>query len=208
MKKNGEFVGVDEKFIPEDEKYVEDSILGNKEESKKKVKKIAKAVGIGYLVWIGLALVIVLTIAIFTITQFSKFSKMGQGLFTQFDGKQSEILNEANSLQSEILNTVNNVQSGIKDAQKQSEISTFNNPFEIYSGTSSKLFATSLLDKVVTNNKTNSDKIITVEYGDIITTNTDEIVELKKSFESGKDYEISLDYNEEGFVNKVTIENV
>ena len=31
MKKNGEFVGVDEKFIPEDEKYVDESLLGNKE---------------------------------------------------------------------------------------------------------------------------------------------------------------------------------
>ena len=39
MKKNSEYVGVDEKFIPEDEKYVKDSVLGNREESKNKIKK-------------------------------------------------------------------------------------------------------------------------------------------------------------------------
>ena len=35
MKKNGEFVGVDEKFIPEDEKYVDESLVGDKEKAKK-----------------------------------------------------------------------------------------------------------------------------------------------------------------------------
>ena len=40
MKKNSEYVGVDEKFIPEDEKYVKDSVLGNREESKNKIKKV------------------------------------------------------------------------------------------------------------------------------------------------------------------------
>ena len=39
MKKNGEYVGVDEKFIPENEKYVDYSILGSKQESKQKIKK-------------------------------------------------------------------------------------------------------------------------------------------------------------------------
>lgn len=32
MKKNSECVGVDEKFILEDEKYVKDSVLGNNEQ--------------------------------------------------------------------------------------------------------------------------------------------------------------------------------
>ena len=28
MKKNGQYVGVDEKYIPEEEKYVDESLLG------------------------------------------------------------------------------------------------------------------------------------------------------------------------------------
>ena len=42
MKKNGEYVGVDEKFIPENEKYVDESILGNKEETEEKIKSYVK----------------------------------------------------------------------------------------------------------------------------------------------------------------------
>ena len=49
MKKNGEYVGVDEKFIPEDEKYVDESLLEIKEESTRKIKKTAKTIVIGYI---------------------------------------------------------------------------------------------------------------------------------------------------------------
>ena len=61
MKKNGEYVGVDEKFIPENEKYVDESILGNKEEKDRKVKKGIKfllgAYGIGIVIWIVILLI-------------------------------------------------------------------------------------------------------------------------------------------------------
>lgn len=39
MKRKGDFVGVDEKFIPEDEKYVDESLLGDQEKSKRKIKR-------------------------------------------------------------------------------------------------------------------------------------------------------------------------
>ena len=32
MKKNGEYVGIDEKYVSENEKYVDESLLGNKEQ--------------------------------------------------------------------------------------------------------------------------------------------------------------------------------
>lgn len=78
----------------------------------------------------------------------------------------------------------------------------------MYSGTSSKLIVTTLLDNVVTNNKKNSDKIITVIYNETTTTEPNEIVELKQSFEQGKKYEVMLDYNTNGLANKVTIKDI
>lgn len=75
-KKNGEYVGVDEKYIPEDEKYVDESLLGNKEESKRKIKKVAKGVGIGYIIYVSLILIIGLVIFI------TVFRFMG-GIFKQ-----------------------------------------------------------------------------------------------------------------------------
>ena len=64
MKKNSEYVGVDEKFIPEDEKYVKDSVLGNREESKNKIKKGLK-IGLGvYAIWVLLAIVFLVVVVV------------------------------------------------------------------------------------------------------------------------------------------------
>ena len=81
MSKNGQYVGVDEKYIPEDEKYVDNNLNNeikndvhnmyqgakeyvsdkdNQEKMKnagKKSLKIAKGLGIGYLVFVGIVIV-------------------------------------------------------------------------------------------------------------------------------------------------------
>lgn len=54
MKKNAEYVGVDEKYIPEEERYVE----GNS----KKDAKILKGVGIGYLTFITFIFIAVIAV--------------------------------------------------------------------------------------------------------------------------------------------------
>ncbi len=82
MKKNAEFVGVDEKYIPEDEKYVDESILGNKEETreylknaKKKGIKVAKGVAIGYICFIVLIFVFVICVAVGIFIRSAKFEE-------------------------------------------------------------------------------------------------------------------------------------
>ena len=68
MKKNGEFVGVDEKFIPENEKYVDESLLGDKEKSKKTAKKFVK----GYLIFFVIFTIFAISLPIVMITQTRK----------------------------------------------------------------------------------------------------------------------------------------
>ena len=85
------------------------------------------------------------------------------------------------------------------------EINKFNNVFEMYVGTEYGMSVGNLLDKVVTNNKTEKNHIITVIYGDKTTTDPNEIVSIKKSLEKWGEYEVSLDYDDNGFANKVTI---
>ncbi|MBR3897669.1 MAG: hypothetical protein IKJ43_00115 [Bacilli bacterium] len=85
------------------------------------------------------------------------------------------------------------------------DISSFNNDLELFTGTNSGMFVSNLLDNVITKNKTDKDHVITVIYGEINTTDTDEIRQLKTNFEDFKNYEVSLDYDSDGFVNKVTI---
>lgn len=197
MRKNGEFVGVDEKFIPENEKYVDESLLGNKEETKKTIKKVAKGFGIGYLVFIGIFLVIFIGMFIFA---GSFIFKVGKTVDKQIDnfGSQTDGVG----------GFIGSIESQIQSQVSQQEVDSFNRDFERYSGTSSRLFVTTLLDNVVTNNKKNSDKIITVIYNGTTTTDPNEIVELKPSFEQGKDYEVMLDYGTNGLVNKVTIKDI
>ena len=61
MKKNAHYVGVNDKYIPEEEKYVDDT---------KSIKNIRKY-NIGYLVFMGIMLTIVISIFIFVfITMF------------------------------------------------------------------------------------------------------------------------------------------
>ncbi len=85
--------------------------------------------------------------------------------------------------------------------------SIFNNSFEMATGTSYGLQVSNLLDDVITSNNKNKTHLITVSYGSTITSDASELRELKKSFDSWTQYEVFLDYDENGYVNQVNIEN-
>lgn len=87
------------------------------------------------------------------------------------------------------------------------DIRFFNNGIEMYSGTQYGTSISYLLDKIITSNKTNKEHIITVVYGSINTTDDSEIRNIKKQLDKWTEYEVILDYDEVGFINKVTIEN-
>lgn len=84
----------------------------------------------------------------------------------------------------------------------------FNNKFEFYVGTNLGTQVSSLIDEIITNNKTNEKYIITVIYDSVNTTNPDEIKNIKTDFNTFDKAEISLDYDESGYVNKITIEKI
>ena len=84
MKKNGEFVGVDEKFIPENEKYVDESLLGDKENA----KKVAKRFGIGYLAIMFVPIVIFIIMSFVMTSRFNNFGSRTNYHFEQYQGTQ------------------------------------------------------------------------------------------------------------------------
>ncbi len=89
------------------------------------------------------------------------------------------------------------------------ERESFNNTFEMYTGTKDKFFVDILLDKVVENNKKDSFHTITVVYNDTSTSNPDEIVNIKQSLKDfPTEYEIGLDYNGDGVVYRVVISDI
>ncbi len=86
------------------------------------------------------------------------------------------------------------------------DVNSFNSKYEMYPKITSKFFLTNILDDVVTNNKKNTKHLITIEYQDIKTDNPSLIVSLKKNLED-KTYELNFDYDKDGYINIITIED-
>lgn len=101
-----------------------------------------------------------------------------------------------------------NIETKTTKMKEKFNKSSFNSKFEIRSGTKYKSSIEYLLDDVITNNKTNKDMLITVIYKDKETTDPDSIVEIKHSLNDRSKYEVKLDYDDDGYVNKITIEDI
>lgn len=89
---------------------------------------------------------------------------------------------------------------------------SFNSTFEINQGTKSGMFAKSQVDNIIKNNKKDKEHLIEVIFdGTSYGTDPSNISNVKnnlREFNENKfqEYEISLDYDDNGYVNKVTIE--
>ena len=90
---------------------------------------------------------------------------------------------------------------------KEWEVTKFNNGFLNYNGTKSGFWVKDYLDDIVDSNKTNKSHIITVVYNDIKTSDSTEIINMKKSIDENKKYEVIVDYDENGFFYLMTIED-
>ena len=90
---------------------------------------------------------------------------------------------------------------------KEWEVTKFNNGFLNYNGTKSGYWVKDYLDDIVDSNKTNKSHIITVVYNDIKTSDSTEIINMKKSIDENKKYEVIVDYDENGFFYLMTIED-
>ena len=88
------------------------------------------------------------------------------------------------------------------------DVDSFNTPYEVDAGKRSGFFLASTLDDIVTNNKTNKKHIITVSYKDVTTTDEAEIKKIRNGLSSHKNYDVSLDYDSKGYVNKFTIADI
>jgi len=198
---------------------IEDQPIGNKTPRDRKV-----------LILIVIALVVVMIfigIKIFSaFSPFNLFSKTTDKVF----GAQEEIIGEESKnffekifslLNKEIdkqladeetnakdfENIQQNVENLIQNSNDKFNISRFNGTLELFKGSNSGMQLKRLLEEVITNNKTEERKII-VKYNEIETQNVDEIQNLKLSVKDSNNFEVTFDYDEEGYINKATIEKV
>lgn len=96
----------------------------------------------------------------------------------------------------------------ITDTRSNFNIKSFNNSFEVFAGTKSKMGLESRMNDLITSNKTNSEHLIELIF-DNISYGTDEakIKEIKNSLKDDLDYELSFDYDEDGYINKFIVES-
>lgn len=88
---------------------------------------------------------------------------------------------------------------------KYSEHDVFAYNMHYSSGNKQALFVKSMLDATINSNKTHNEKKITVKYKDISTTDPDKILDIEKELDMYETYDVLLDYDDDGFVNVLTI---
>lgn len=211
MKKNGQYVGVDEKYIPEDEKYLDKEENNefvdmvnkgintaknyiNDKDNQEKIKKtgkkglkILKGISIGYLLFLGFITLMIIVIFVFVIINMFNTNK-----------RVEDFKNNSNEM-------VDRMNDNINKEYNSREFNLFNSELELYTGTQYGSRISSLLDIVVTKIKKNSSHLIEIVYKDATLSNPNDIIKLKDNFEDWTKYEVSFDYDAKGYINKVTI---
>jgi len=99
------------------------------------------------------------------------------------------------------------IENLVQNTNTKLNISMFNGTLELYNGSNSGMQLKSLLEEIITKNKT-EDKKVTVKYNEIETQDAEEIQKLKLNIKESNNFEATFDYDDEGYINKVTIQKV
>ena len=86
------------------------------------------------------------------------------------------------------------------------DIRRFNNSYEMYTGTEYGTSVGRLIDTIITNNKKDAEHIITIKYKDVITKESEKMKEIKKQLDEWTKYEVTFEYDKNGFIYMATIE--
>ena len=173
-----------------------------------------KFIIIGILVVIIISIVVKLAIALPIFNKVSKevdnTSNKQQSFFERIFGG---IEGLANKIEEKQENSQNNISEEMKIFTEKAKENTetesvlFNFDFNNCNGTQRGMILKTYLDSVITSNNT-KDRKITVKYEEIETQDTEKIKNTKQKFEDLTEYEVSLEYDEKGFINKIIIENI
>ena len=82
---------------------------------------------------------------------------------------------------------------------------SFNNQFELDAGNSFGHEVIDLFDEIIISNKKNKNHIVEVTFGDTTTSDEETIREFKKNVEVWHTYDVVLDYDDNGYINKIEV---
>ena len=86
------------------------------------------------------------------------------------------------------------------------DLSVFNSTYEMYKGTEYGSSVGRLIDEVSTNNKKDKEHKIIIKYKEISTQEPEQMKEIKKQLDQWTKYEVTFEYDEDGFIYIATIE--
>lgn len=152
----------------------------------------------------------------------SIFSNVFKGVSGVFDmagdifNTSTEMINDISSTMQEQIDSQMNtneevpeyfqdVMNQINEGKDKISASQYNGTIELYTGSTLGGFVKNIIDEVAKINQTEERKI-TIKFGDIETEDVTEIRNIKKSIDQHGNYESYCDYDDEGYIYKVTIE--
>lgn len=128
--------------------------------------------------------------------------------FTLFNKAANNIMEQGTEAQKNIFeiffSIFDKATEGINEADEKMSVRNFNGPIEVFQTTGN---VSPMLDAIIKSNKTN-DRKITVKYNELETQDTEEMSKLKTNIDEFGSYEISLEYDEEGYIKEAIIEKV
>lgn len=222
MERNNKYVGVDEKYIPEEEKNLNNSSdnefrddvnnlykkakeVMSDQDNQKKAFKIFKGIGIGYITYIILGVIFAIAIIITVIVMFFKISNKSNDIKDDAKDFFNKVQDVQDNIKDNAQNNSDKMQDVINNESEKITISAFNADLEMYAGTKLGRQVSILIDNVVMKIKKNKDKPIIVSFKDTSSSDAETIISLKKEINDNDKYEVVLDYDEKGYVNKIQI---
>lgn len=164
-------------------------------------------------------IILYIVIIIFIVSLGTLLYRVGSDIKLKIDARNEEIQklkDEKKKKQQEIEDKIKEQQEKIEQQQKENEkkreINSFNSDFEFYQGTVGGTSTRNQIDNVIKSNKKNADHLVEVIFDGVsYGTDPDKIKEIKDSLKDFNGYklqyyEISIDYDDNGYVNKITIE--
>ena len=130
----------------------------------------------------------------------------------EYNKKQKEAEEKQKAIEEEAKKRQEELEQKMKEEELEREKDSFNNIHEFYVGTKGGTATGSEVDEIIKSNKKSSNHLIEVIFdGTSYGTDAENIRKIKKNLKNWDGfelqfYEISLDYDNNGYVNKVTIE--
>lgn len=191
---------VDVNTLTNEDISLEDSVNIKKEESPKKKKN-----GDRKFILYMLIIIFIASLAFLTY-------RVGTDIKAKKDEIKEEIRKEKEKAEKEAQEIKDEIKKNNEESDLKFDKNSFNSNYSFYSGTQPGQSVSMLIDNIINKNKTEKDHLVELVFDNTsYGTDPDNIKQTKNMIQtfSGYNiqyYEVSIDYDDDGYVNKVTIE--